>query len=1032
MSGLITLNDLKTKFRSAGQYTVIVDNTLIASQASTGIMRLVAGFSKSGNWNAPFFINRGNTELAKNLYGDIDPLLERKKSFFQRSILNSLEEGDVLALNLLKTVDEVDENGNPTANADVVDYIGFSLNPKENNGVLTSKLYASFYNKERFWSPSPEYLLATRKIADKGKLFNIVNLGQRKVSVLIRKTTSAGYNQKVRDWFGGLDKVPAYMNPDAYMRDYFVDVYVIAGDYTNYNTLKNDIKFSQYFNERGLIVERFNDFISDASVTLLNMYTGSIVPSVRDINGNDLSIDTAINRQTALTGLLASLDYAEFDAITDGTSLKSVDLTGSGLVDSRPDSVDFLSYKGYLNENAIFAKTGYVGEDVSSVGVNITNSINKITVSIPSTHPMFEQLSAWITVGTGVMGTVTSDGVDYGNLTAGDAMLYVTKVQASVSNLTFELSSDEKKLEKQNSGFFVQVKVDTEANLFTIIYPRESFDISTDGKAYEADINSPIAKQFKEGRIKNGDAIKTSSETMYIKFTENAYRQDASMAYPLKVTKIELFADEALTQPVSVVPTFGSTFNMQGYNVQGDNICVISVANAIQDRFEFTANVANNVIYFNEEDIDNSDFNDYVVGDYILGVKEGETVLAEVTRIYRDEIGGEIVTVVEASEEIYVEEGKYFYMQKQIEDMFASYNLYCLNGFQLKENHMPNGTNARMKEILSVMTDTQMRKGLVDPDFINYRYYVDTFNHGIEPSSKRYITRMLMERQRCLGLLNAPSVEELKKSVDPRFTTSPTPVNPLPEFDTKFLLSGGNLAERPKNIYSLPNVQDGVAFAGWFFPNIIISEDGYEKNIPPASYVGNAFMRKWNGGNYGEAVAGSIRGVLTGDGILRAEIPLDKEERGDVKLAGMNPIYKKGNNLMIYGNSTGLMAENQGVSSILQHIHARDILIQMEIDMEGIMNSYEFAKGAFSDDTTRTLIETSLDNYLERQRDTYGNIVEYTLQIDSINNPSWVVESGAMLIDVGVRIAEVTDRFITRITLNRQSANVTVGSFTAV
>ena len=52
--------------------------------------------------------------------------------------------------------------------------------------------------------------------------------------------------------------------------------------------------------------------------------------------------------------------------------------------------------------------------------------------------------------------------------------------------------------------------------------------------------------------------------------------------------------------------------------------------------------------------------------------------------------------------------------------------------------------------------------------------------------------------------------------------------------------------------------------------------------------MGNAFLRKWIGGGYGEAVAGSARGVLTGDGLSDTEIHLDKVDRGDVKEFGMN------------------------------------------------------------------------------------------------------------------------------------------------
>lgn len=1031
-TGLISLNDLKTKFRSAGQYTVIVDNSITPNQPAVGIIRLVAGFSKSGNWNAPFFINKNNVELAKELYGDVDQLLERKKSFFQRSILNSLEEGDVLALNLLKTVDEVDINGVPTINADVVNYVSMSLNATESNGIKRDKLYSSFYNKERFWSPSPEYLIATRSNADNGKLLNFVNLGQRKISILVRKTTSIAYEQKARDWFGSAENVPVYMKPDVSMKEYFVDVFLIAGDFTNYDKLKNDVAYSQYFDGNGLIASEFNNFVNLTSVTVLNMYTGSVVPNVRDSNKNDLSIDTAINRQTALTGILCSLDYDEFDKITDGTSSAFVDLLGSSIVTDRPDQANFLSYKGALSENAIYDNVDLGYTSVVSTGITILNGTRKTTISIPSTHPSFENLTLQTKVGSAILGEVTTNGIDYGNLNNGFSEMYVTKIQKSVSSLVIECTSDEKQGETIASGSFVDVYITS--TTLRIDNTRNNFKINSfDGKTYVADMLHPIYADWKAGRIKNGDKIRNVSLTYWVKIEETKNDSDFvnpsfSLVYPRKVLEISLFSDAAMLTPISgTAPTFGSTFNYQGHNISSSSICIISEDNLVQDTFNAIGLIGNNKVYYDADDVSNVKFNNYEIGDMILGVKDNEVMLSEIVNIYKEEIEGTLCVVIEAADDInFVNDT--FVMQRSIDEVFKSYNLYCLDGFTLKDSHMPDGTNSRMTEIYNVMTSSNIRKGLIDPDFANWRYFIDTFGHGIEPQSKRYLTRMFRDRQKCLGILNAPSVDELKKSVDPRFTDSVTPTNPLPTFSTKHLLTGGNLKERPRYRMSLPSVADGVDFAGWFFPFLRIVEDGYDKLIPPASYVGNAFLRKWIGGGYGEAVAGSVRGVLTGDGLADTEIHLDKEDRGDVKQFGMNPIYKRGNTIMIYGNNTGLTE----YSSILQNLHARDTLITMEIDMEQILMSFDFIKGVLTDETTRTILETSLNNYLENQRDSQRNITEFTLQIDRKNNPSWVVSSGALIIDVGVTIAEVTDRFINRITLNRAGAGVSVGNFTSV
>lgn len=1030
MSGLITLNDLKTKFRSAGQYTVIVDNSITPNQTSVGIIRLVAGFSKAGNWNAPFFIDKGNTELAKNLYGNIDKSLERSKSFFQRTILNSLEEGDVLALNLLKTNNTVDIDGNPTLDADVVNYISMSLDPNESNGAKTSKLYASFYNKERFWSASPEYLLATRKVTDKGKLLNFVNLGQRKISVIVRKTNSKALSVKARDWYGSSEDVPKYVDPNVSMKEYFIDVFFVSGDFTNYASLKNDPVYSEYFNSDGLLADKFDSFLNAKGVNVINMYTGSILPNVKDANGVDMSIDNYINKQTSLTGMLCSIDHSEYDNIENGASQRVVDLLGSTLVDSRPDVVDFLSYKGAMNENAVYDKLVGAYELIDSTAIVVSDSPKKVVMTIPSTHPSFANITAKVSIGTAIIASVTTDGVDYGGLITGKSELYATRIQKSLTSVVIEFTSDEKKLENPNSQPYIELFKDS-ASKYSFDFLRNGIDVGTDTKGYRADINNQLYKDWSAGRIKDADEIKNSSRTFYVKFEEK--KDDLSITgsvlkYGRKMLSVKLYDDKNLTQISTIVaPSMGSTFNSQGTPITTTSICLISPSNKIQENFECTPYTENSVYFDENADDEISRFNSYKVGDSIVCIKDNEKVLGEVTRVYKDIINGDSAILIEASEPIFLENGTSFYMQKSIQDMFASYNVHCLEGFTVKDTHMPNNTNARMREIYGVMTDTNIRKALIDPEFVNWRYFIDTFNHGIEPESKRYLTRMFRDRQKCLGILNAPSVAELIKSEDPRFTNSPTPSNPLPEFDTKHLLTGGNLLERPKFTMSLPKDADGVGFAGWFFPNVILIEDNEEKSIPPASYVGNAFMRKWIGGGYGEAVAGGVRGVLTG-GLDRAEIPLDKEDRGDIKQFGMNPIYKRNGQVMIYGNNTGLTE----FTSIRQHLHAKDILITLEIDIEKILESFEFVRGVFTDETTRTIIETSLNNYLENQRDSQSNIASFTLQIDRVNNPDWVVSNGSLILDLGVTLPEVTDTFITRITLNRAGSGVTVGSFTSV
>jgi hypothetical protein len=53
---MLTYNDVLTKFRASGVYTIYEDKTVQARLTSTPILRLVVGYSKTGVFNRPVFI----------------------------------------------------------------------------------------------------------------------------------------------------------------------------------------------------------------------------------------------------------------------------------------------------------------------------------------------------------------------------------------------------------------------------------------------------------------------------------------------------------------------------------------------------------------------------------------------------------------------------------------------------------------------------------------------------------------------------------------------------------------------------------------------------------------------------------------------------------------------------------------------------------------------------------------------------------------------------------------------------------------
>jgi hypothetical protein len=358
-----------TQFRSAGVYTVEVDNSeriVVTTQS----LRLIPGFSGVGPFNTPVFI-RSSKDLQK-FYGLSDPKLERKGSFFHRSITTSLLAAPVFAINLLAT-------DNTNASGDKIEFIGLGLNsgtkdPSARYDTPTKDLYVNFFNRQRFWTPDTEYLqgVVTNKYALSSvldaPLFQFVNTGTKKLSFIIRKAQGLNqYSVPAKDWYGTEANIPfEWIRPNDFIKDYFIQVIVVEGDWTNYSSLSTDPYYAQFFNASGLIPTQISNFINGVNVNLVGSWTGTIIPDFKDQTGATQYIETIINSNTSLTGVLLNINNQALDQlmwsgtnwttgdVSTGTNLNEIDLIGHNLISSSTNkTAKFLSYEFDVSNNVI-------------------------------------------------------------------------------------------------------------------------------------------------------------------------------------------------------------------------------------------------------------------------------------------------------------------------------------------------------------------------------------------------------------------------------------------------------------------------------------------------------------------------------------------------------------------------------------------------------------------------------------------------------------------------------------------------------
>ena len=386
-----------SQFKASGVYTLEFDaseNIIINPQT----IRLVVGYSNIGPFNTPVYCPDLTTFQA--VFGGIDSALEKKGSFFHRSVQTCLTTGPVFALNLRLLNNTVDVNGDPdfAAGADVARYRAFSVDTEEPNGAnatggysapLTKqdKLLSSYYNKEKFWFPDTDYLLATEDTSgaqpDSRKLFSIVNLGQSPVSIIVRKSLDSrfplrGFDITAREYFGP-DNVPSFMNQYDYLSDWFIDVIAVSGNWTDYQALANDPVYSPYFTSKGLIKSQIDNFLAIDGVNIVLTVTGTLIPNFIDENGTLRYIQTLINNQTPTTGVFCAVNEEALDDLLTNSSV--VDLVGHHLVDeigsdsditSSPKSLNFLSY----SQNLFADYTYFKNIDGATAGTEIEDDVS--------------------------------------------------------------------------------------------------------------------------------------------------------------------------------------------------------------------------------------------------------------------------------------------------------------------------------------------------------------------------------------------------------------------------------------------------------------------------------------------------------------------------------------------------------------------------------------------------------------------------------------------------------------------------------
>ena len=326
------------KYKRPGIFLEEYDNSVISTPVVEGLTNLVLGVSKKGPVNTPIRVT--NTTDLEAIFGQLDRGLERKGSFFHRTVSKMLETAPVFAINLLLTDD----------NLDVIEYKSLSTSADYINDIEREGPYRRFFDTTGFWKRDTESFINLTKnnTGYSERAFSLTNLSDRYATVFVFKSAMAGFDRTLIEWYGSVEKMPTYVSANDYASDYMVDVVIVGGDWSNYKDLAVDARWSAYFNATGLRKEKVREFANDRNVTLLSYYEGlSLIPYFRDSNGRNIFIETVINRDTDRTGVFCAFnnDLVETDFFNG-----KLDLIGHTIAGKNETDIEFLSYQEKISE----------------------------------------------------------------------------------------------------------------------------------------------------------------------------------------------------------------------------------------------------------------------------------------------------------------------------------------------------------------------------------------------------------------------------------------------------------------------------------------------------------------------------------------------------------------------------------------------------------------------------------------------------------------------------------------------------------
>ena len=945
--------------KSAGTYRFERDKSEISNDSITTLSNVRLVVGFSKT--GPFNTVKLVTSPAQfiKLYGNIDRSLEKKGSFFHRSALVALSAGPILCLNLLNLDPDLDQ---------VVEK-SFSINSGDKNKPSVTLPLQSLYNTDKFWYASDEAFLdaidtCLGSASDDSKwnesILHFSNVGKKPVSILVKKASD--YSSK--GYQLTLNEWYGEGNVPEYLNgSSYVSDYLVEVYVVGGDFGPALTKSTIY---SGI---DFDDDNQEQNGDALTKYTVTSEPYKR------FSSDIIYQSFFDENGFIRGTDDAN---LTKFLNLPSVDLRAKYVGSLIPNFVDKLGRNIWIQK--------LVNDDVDTIGLICTENVNLLEDVNLDTDFIDENIDL---IGHSIC----------------DMVIGSDDSTVIPNELTFDFLGYNFKY--KNEAQVVKVGADEYE------------------KKLDADADNTSTHPFAWVKVTEGD-----SDPEEIVYSDASYLTVGAKLYANADSDSELDEIGTVSEIVKDVKPLVTEF----------------VFNTPYDLYLDANNNKPYVERDNEVILDR--LSNVVVGDYLLSNtykdEQGErhsrlTRVVEVKNVYngdavKDPVTGKCTkTATKAGILVVCADKVYKTAHSTMDNTLIKVTpmdkiadrlqWVCLNGFQVRKEATPDGTNERQNMILDMIrenpeypsTVSNLYKALIDRDYIRFRYVVDAFGLGLEEECKKVYTQLCKGRKSAFAIVNCPSQLDFKKSLDPSF------VNKSGGVEVEFISKGGDLSKNPSFLFSLPKIENGASWGAYYYPYLRITDLSAPKSVPPAAYVSNLYIQKYSRGFAWSIVAGQKRGVISGNQVVGVEATLVSDNRDWLEPMGINSIiWEPGVGVEVYANKTA----KQTPVSALSSAHVREAAIYIQDGVEEILRKYVFE---FNTPQTRLEIKTLVDEFLNNMKHN-GGLYDFRTVMDTTNNTAEVIDHNMGVIDIYVEIVRGLEIIAQRLTILKTGA-IAAGGF---